>query len=158
MLKRKKNYINSVRVLFVFSASAILLAPPAPTMFFCILYMTELFLITMMIQERNREKGRKKSAHFRVTSLRLHCSTSARASAPASSMPLLCKLARVLVLNLAIAGKYSKEITCAHLSDTRAWFIFRASARNFAPLEPMLLFRRLNHKYVVIKHSLTGAT
>lgn len=51
-----------------------------------------------------------------------------------------------------------KERNDAHLSDTRAWFIFRASARNFAPLEPILLFRRLNHKYLVIKHYLDGAT
>ena len=36
-----------------------------------------------------------------------------------------------------------------HLTDTRKWFVFRASARNFAPLEPMVLFRRLEHKYDV---------
>lgn len=51
-----------------------------------------------------------------------------------------------------------KKRNDAHLSDTRAWFIFRASARNLAPLEPMLLFRRLNYKYLVIKHNLDGAT
>lgn len=37
------------------------------------------------------------------------------------------------------------HFSSTHLTDTSAWFIFRASDRNLAPLEPMLLFRRLKN-------------
>lgn len=145
-----------MRVLLVFSASAIHLAPAAPTAFFWILYATAVFYSTFKSTVMMEKQGERR-AHFRITSLRLHWSTSARAWAPASSMPLLCKLARPPELDTIIGGEWIKERNDAHLSDTRAWFIFRASARNFAPLEPMLLFRRLNHKYLVIKQNLDGA-
>lgn len=91
--------------------------------------------------------------HFSDINLRLHCSTSARAWAPSSSMELFWKLmsGKEMEQLLQVVWKYfvcmSQRIcsTYTHLIDTSTWFSFKASARNFAPFEPMLLFRRLNY-------------
>lgn len=70
--KKESNYINSVRVLLVFSASAIRLAPAAPTAFFWMLHKTPLFhstfISTLMIEIRAKGVGRSLQNHqFAVT-------------------------------------------------------------------------------------------
>ena len=97
---------------------------------------------------------KKEPTHLSETSLRLTSSTSASARVPSSPIALFWKLpsnrpVKQIRRTNAVIDIYVWMMCWwwTHLMDTRAWFIFNASARKRAPLAPMLLLRRLRKTY-----------